>query len=434
MKSNNKSKQLYSRAQLLMPGGVNSPVRAFRSVGMDPLFIQKSSGARVWDADNNEYVDLVGSWGPMILGHAHPAVVNAVLETAKQGLSFGAPCEKEVDLAQLICECVPSVEMLRMTSSGTEAVMSAVRVARAATKKSLVVKFEGCYHGHSDSMLVKAGSGALTGGVPDSAGVPAEIAQLTWTLPFNDVHSVQQFFNEKGSEVAAVIVEPVAANMGLVLPQEGFLQTLRELCSQHDSILIFDEVITGFRLGLAGAQGLLGVQPDLTVFGKIIGGGMPVGAYGGRKDLMQLVAPLGPVYQAGTLSGNPVAMAAGLATLRQLRTSISFHEKLEARGAQLQEGFLSLAKDVGVPVVVNRMGSLLTLFFTSQEKVESYSQVMQCDREKYAAFFRSMLDRAIYLPPSQFEAMFLSSAHGDMEMQRILEAARLSFQELAKSE
>lgn len=434
MKSNNKSKQLFSRAQHLMPGGVNSPVRAFRSVGMDPLFIQKSSGARIWDADNNEYVDLVGSWGPMILGHAHPAVVNAVLETAKLGLSFGAPCEKEVELAQLICECVPSVEMLRMTSSGTEAVMSAIRVARAATGKKLVVKFEGCYHGHSDSMLVKAGSGALTGGVPDSAGVPAELAQLTCTLPYNDVSALQGLFAEKGAEIAAVIIEPVAANMGLVLPKDGFLQTLRELCTQHQAILIFDEVITGFRLGLAGAQGLLGVQPDLSVFGKIIGGGMPVGAYGGRKELMQLVAPLGPVYQAGTLSGNPVAMAAGLATLKQLRTSISFHEKLEARGAQLQEGLLALAKESGIPVVVNRIGSLLTLFFTTQDKVESYSQVMQCDREKYAQFFRSMLDRAIYLAPSPFEALFLSGAHGDTEMQRILDAAKLSFQELAKPE
>lgn len=430
MRPNQKSKNLFARAKDLLPGGVNSPVRAFRSVGMDPLFISRSSGSRIWDADNNEFMDLVGSWGPMILGHAHPAVVNAVLDSAKNGLSFGAPNEREVELAQMIVDAVPSVQMLRMTSSGTEAVMSALRVARAATNRTHVLKFEGCYHGHSDSMLVKAGSGALTAGVPDSAGVPAEFAAFTLTGSYNDCASTESIMREHKDQLAAVIVEPVAANMGVVPPKPEFLNQLRTLCTELGAILIFDEVITGFRLGISGAQGYYGIQPDLTVFGKIIGGGMPVGAYGGRRNLMELVAPAGPVYQAGTLSGNPVAMAAGIATIKGLRTTLNLYEKIDARAAALEAGFKSLAQEAGIPVCVNRVGSLLTLFFTDAEVVDSYAAVMACDRERFAAFFRGMLERGVYMSPSQFEALFISAAHTDADISRILDAAKLSFQDL----
>jgi len=430
MKSNQKSKTLFAHAQHLMPGGVNSPVRAFRAVGMDPLFIQKSQGARIWDADNNEYLDFVGSWGPMILGNAHPAVVNAVVESAKNGLSFGAPCEREVELAHLIVDSVPSVEMLRMVNSGTEAVMSALRVARAATKRDKILKFEGCYHGHVDSMLVKAGSGALTSGVPDSAGVPAEFAQHTLVASYNDCEGTRTLVEANKDSLAAIIVEPVAANMGVVAPLPEFLPLLRELCTQHGIILIFDEVITGFRLGLAGAQGYYGIKADLTVFGKIIGGGMPVGAYGGRKDLMSLVAPLGPVYQAGTLSGNPVAMAAGIATLKQLRTTLNVYERIDARATQMQQGLLAHSQEIGVPLVVNRVGSLLTAFFTSVSNVQRFEDVMSADREAYATFFRSMIDKAMYIAPSQFEALFVSAAHGENEINKFLDAAKASLIEL----
>lgn len=430
MRPNQKSKTLFARAKDLLPGGVNSPVRAFRSVGMDPLFISRSSGARIWDADSNEYLDLVGSWGPMILGHAHPAVVNAVLDSAKNGLSFGAPNDREVELAQMIVDSIPSVQMLRMTSSGTEAVMSALRVARAATGRTHVLKFEGCYHGHSDSMLVKAGSGALTGGVPDSAGVPPEFAAFTLNGTYNDCAGTEELMRKHRDHLAAVIVEPVAANMGVVPPQAEFLEMLRRVCTEIGAMLIFDEVITGFRLGISGAQGLYGIAPDLTVLGKIIGGGMPVGAYGGRRDLMELVAPVGPVYQAGTLSGNPVAMAAGLATLKQLRTTLNLYEKIDSRAAALEAGFKALAAEAGIPVCVNRVGSLLTLFFTEAKSVDSYAAVMACDRDRFAAFFRSMLERSVYMSPSQFEALFVSAAHTDADISRILDAAKLSFQEL----
>ena len=430
MKSNAKSKSLFYRAKDLMPGGVNSPVRAFRAVGLDPLFISRASGSRVWDVDSNEYLDFVGSWGPMILGHAHPAVIYAVLESAKSGLSFGAPNEREVELAQLIIDSVPSVEMVRMVSSGTEAVMSALRVARAATKRDKILKFEGCYHGHSDSLLVKAGSGALTGGVPDSAGVPAEFAHLTLTASYNDCEGTKAIIEANKNDLAAIIVEPVAANMGVVPPDPDFLRMLRELCTQHGILLVFDEVITGFRLGLAGAQGYYGIQADLTVFGKIIGGGMPVGAYGGRRDLMELVAPVGPVYQAGTLSGNPVAMAAGIATLKQLRTTLNIYEKIDVRAAAIAEGLISSAAENGIPLSVNRVGSLLTPFFTDQGEVNSFAQVMTCDRERYASYFRAMLERSIYLPPSQFEAMFISVALSDSDVGKMLEAIKATMADL----
>jgi len=431
MKSNQKSKALFTRSQNILPGGVNSPVRAFRAVGLDPLFILRASGSRIWDADNNEYMDLVGSWGPMILGHAHPAVVNAVVESAKNGLSFGASCEREVELAQLIVDSVPSVQMLRLTSSGTEAVMSALRVARAATGRDKVLKFEGCYHGHSDSMLVKAGSGALTGGVPDSAGVPADFARGTLIAQYNDCDGVRELVKQNANELAAIIVEPVAANMGVVPPHPEFLPLLRELCTQYGIILIFDEVITGFRLGLAGAQGYFGVQADLTVFGKIIGGGMPVGAYGGRKDLMSLVAPIGPVYQAGTLSGNPVAMAAGVATLKQLRTTLNVYEKADAKASNLAMGLQAAATEAGVPICINRVGSLITAFFTSEPVVHNFATVMSSDREAFARFFRAMLDHAVYLPPSQFEAMFVGAAHTDADISRVVDAAKLAFVEMS---
>lgn len=431
MKSYQKSKSLFAKACDILPGGVNSPVRAFRSVGMDPLFIQRGNGARVWDADANEHIDFVGSWGPMILGHAHPAVVNAVIESSKNGLSFGAPNEREVELAQLLIDSVPSLQMVRMVNSGTEAVMSALRVARAYTRRSKILKFEGCYHGHSDGLLVKAGSGALTGGVPDSAGVPAEFASLTLTAQYNDCQGTEEIILANKDSLAAVILEPVAANMGVVAPSMEFLQMLRRLCTEHGIVLVFDEVITGFRLGLAGAQGLYGIQADLTVFGKIIGGGMPVGAYGGRKDIMELVAPKGPVYQAGTLSGNPVAMAAGIATLKQLKTTLNVYEKLDAKAKAWQDGLLQAAKTAGVPVCVNRVGSLLTVFFTAKEEVNNFADVMTSDRERYARFFRSMLERSIYLAPSQFEAMFVSVAHGDLEVNRAIEAAKTSFKEIA---
>jgi glutamate-1-semialdehyde 2,1-aminomutase len=430
MKSNQKSKALFFKACDIIPGGVNSPVRAFRSVGMDPPFIQRAVGARIWDVDTNEYLDFVGSWGPMILGHAHPAVVNAVLETAKLGLSFGAPNEREVELAQLIIESVPSVKMVRMVNSGTEAVMSALRVARAATKREKILKFEGCYHGHADGLLVKAGSGALTGGVPDSAGVPGDYARLTLTASYNDCEGTAAMIEANKDDLAAVIIEPVAANMGVVAPTMEFLNLLRTLCTQYGIILIFDEVITGFRLGLSGAQGYYNIQADLTVFGKVIGGGMPVGAYGGSKELMELVAPKGPVYQAGTLSGNPVAMAAGIATLKQLRTTLNIYEKIEAKASALEDGIKQAVAEAGIPVCVNRVGSLLTTFFTDRPTVTSFADVMTCDRERYATYFRAMLDRAVYMAPSQFEAMFVSAAHGESEINRAIEAVKASLLDL----
>ena len=418
-----RSEQLFAAAQRVMPGGVNSPVRACRAVGAEPRFLSRGKGSRVWDVDGNEFVDLVCSWGPLILGHCHPAVEEAVLAAARRGLSFGANTEAEVELAELVCR-MTGIEMVRMVNSGTEAVMSALRLARGATGRSKLIKFAGCYHGHCDAMLVKAGSGALTGGAPDSAGVPAELAGDTLTAQYNDLASVRRLLDANPGQVAAIIVEPVAANMGVVPPQPGFLQGLRTLCDETGALLIFDEVITGFRLAPGGAQAYYGVRADLVTYGKIIGGGMPVGAYGGSRALLEQVAPLGPVYQAGTLSGNPVAMAAGLAQLQILACTPEVYSELERRGALLEAGLRDALRRV--PVQVNRVGSVLTVFFT-QEPVTGYAQARQADTGRFAQWYRGLLARGIYAAPSQFEAMFLSAAHTDAEIGRILQAARAIF-------
>lgn len=418
-----RSEQLFAAAQRVMPGGVNSPVRACRAVGAEPRFLSRGKGSRVWDVDGNEFVDLVCSWGPLILGHCHPAVEEAVLAAARRGLSFGANTEAEVELAELVCR-MTGIEMVRMVNSGTEAVMSALRLARGATGRSKLIKFAGCYHGHCDAMLVKAGSGALTGGAPDSAGVPAELAGDTLTAQYNDLASVRRLLDANPGQVAAIIVEPVAANMGVVPPQPGFLQGLRTLCDETGALLIFDEVITGFRLAPGGAQAYYGVRADLVTYGKIIGGGMPVGAYGGGRALLEQVAPLGPVYQAGTLSGNPVAMAAGLAQLQILACTPEVYSELERRGALLEAGLRDALRRV--PVQVNRVGSVLTVFFT-QEPVTGYAQARQADTGRFAQWYRGLLARGIYAAPSQFEAMFLSAAHTDAEIGRILQAARAIF-------
>lgn len=417
-----KSEELFDKAQGLMPGGVNSPVRACRAVGTYPRFIQRGEGSHIFDVDGNEYIDLVCSWGPLILGHCAPEVEEAVLRTVKDGLSFGAPTELEVEMAEQICSMVPGLEMVRMVNSGTEAVMSAVRLARGATGRDKIIKFEGCYHGHSDSMLVKAGSGALTSGRPDSAGVPSDIAGDTLTARFNDLQSVEELLECNPGQVAAVIVEPVAANMGVVLPEPGFLQGLRKLCDSSGALLILDEVITGFRLAPGGAQEYYQVQADLVTYGKIIGGGMPVGAYGGRRELMELVAPLGPVYQAGTLSGNPVAMAAGLAQLRVLDGRRTIYRELEDQGRTLAEGLRSTALRCGKKVQVNQIGSLLTVFF-QDEPVKSYAQARASSTEEFRKWYLGLLEQGIYAAPSQFEAMFLSAAHTPEDIQKILEAA-----------
>lgn len=418
-----RSEQLFAAAQRVMPGGVNSPVRACRAVGAEPRFLSRGKGSRVWDVDGNEFVDLVCSWGPLILGHCHPAVEEAVLAAARRGLSFGANTEAEVELAELVCR-MTGIEMVRMVNSGTEAVMSALRLARGATGRSKLIKFAGCYHGHCDAMLVKAGSGALTGGAPDSAGVPAELAGDTLTAEYNDLASVRRLLDANPGQVAAIIVEPVAANMGVVPPQPGFLQGLRALCDETGALLIFDEVITGFRLAPGGAQAYYGVRADLVTYGKIIGGGMPVGAYGGSRALLEQVAPLGPVYQAGTLSGNPVAMAAGLAQLQILARTPEVYSELERRGALLEAGLRDALRRV--PVQVNRVGSVLTVFFT-QEPVTGYAQARQADTGRFAQWYRGLLARGIYAAPSQFEAMFLSAAHTDAEIERILQAAQAIF-------
>ena len=414
-----KSEQLFAEAQQVLPGGVNSPVRACRAVDTYPRFLDHGMGSHVWDVDGNEYIDLIGSWGPLILGHCCEAVEQAVTAAISKGLSFGAPTAAEVEMAQLVCR-MTGLEMVRMVNSGTEAVMSALRLARGATGRGKIIKFAGCYHGHSDAMLVKAGSGALTGGAPDSAGVPADIAADTLTASYNDLASVEALLLHNPGQVAAVIVEPVAANMGVVPPQPGFLQGLRQLCDQHGSLLIFDEVITGFRLAPGGAQEYFGVRADLVTYGKIIGGGMPVGAYGGSRRLMELVAPLGPVYQAGTLSGNPVAMAAGLAQLRILSSTPGIYTDLERKGAALEAGLKQAL--AGVPAQVNRVGSLLTVFFTSQA-VTGYDQARSSDLALYSRWYRGLLAQGIYTAPSQFEAMFLSHAHTDEDIQKILAAA-----------
>ncbi len=418
-----RSETLFAAAQRRMPGGVNSPVRACRAVGTYPRFLEKGKGSRVWDADGLEYIDLVGSWGPLILGHCSEEVEQAVLAAVRNGLSFGAPTALEVEMAELVCK-MTGVQMVRMVNSGTEAVMSALRLARGATGRSKILKFAGCYHGHSDSMLVKAGSGALTGGAPDSAGVPAEIAGDTLTASYNDLPSVRQLFEANRGAIAAVIVEPVAANMGVVPPQPGFLQGLRALCDEFGSLLIFDEVITGFRLAPGGAQEYYGVRADLVTYGKIIGGGMPVGAYGGSRKLMELVAPLGPVYQAGTLSGNPVAMAAGLAQLRILQRCPQIYAGLERRGALLEDGLRDALK--AVPVQINRAGSILTVFFTAAP-VTGYEQARSSDLESFRRWYLGLLSQGIYAAPSQFEAMFLCAAHTDAEIETVVNAARKIF-------
>ena len=414
-----RSEQLFEAAQKVMPGGVNSPVRACRSVGTYPRFLDRGLGSHVWDVDGKEYIDLIGSWGPLILGHCCEAVEQAVSEAIRKGLSFGAPTAAEVDMAELVCD-MTGIQMVRMVNSGTEAVMSALRLARGATGRSKIIKFAGCYHGHTDAMLVKAGSGALTGGAPDSAGVPAEIAGDTLTANYNDLNSVEVLLKANPGQVAAVIVEPVAANMGVVPPRPGFLQGLRKLCDESGALLIFDEVITGFRLAPGGAQEYYGVRADLVTYGKIIGGGMPVGAYGGSRKLMEQVAPLGPVYQAGTLSGNPVAMAAGLAQLRILKSMPEIYENLERRGAMLEKGLKEALS--GIPVQVNRVGSLLTVFFTDKP-VTGYDAARSSDLERFRRWYLGLLMQGIYAAPSQFEAMFLCNAHTDEEIERIVACA-----------
>ncbi len=424
-----RSDKLFQRAQRVLPGGVNSPVRAFRAVGRTPLFIKKAKGPFIWDEDGNKFIDYVGSWGPMILGHAHPEISKAIREALKGGTSFGAPTELEVRMAELITKIVPSIEMVRMVNSGTEATMSAIRLARAYTKRDKIIKFEGCYHGHGDSFLIKAGSGALTFGVPDSPGVPASTAHNTLTARYNDLESVEELFKASEGDVAAVIVEPVVGNMGCVPPQTGFLEGLRSLCTHYGALLIFDEVMTGFRVALGGAQDLYGVKPDLTTLGKIIGGGLPVGAYGGRKDIMELVAPAGPMYQAGTLSGNPLAMAAGYTMLNYLMKNKALYRTLERTSSHLEDGIREILTTLGLGLTLNRVGSMFTLFFT-EEPVTDYASATRSDREKFAAYFRGMLESGIYLPPSQFEAAFISTAHRESEIEVTLETSLRVLQRL----
>jgi glutamate-1-semialdehyde 2,1-aminomutase len=427
--NHDRSHELFDRARRLMPGGVNSPVRAFKSVGGEPFFAKRAEGAFLIDVDGNRYVDYVGSWGPMIAGHAHPQVLEAVARTMRDGLSFGVPNALEVTMAETITRLVPSCEMVRMVNSGTEATLSAIRLARGATGRGRIVKFEGCYHGHGDSFLVKAGSGMLTLGVPDSPGVPRALADLTSTLPYNDFDAATRLFAAQGDEIAALIVEPIVGNANCILPREGFLQHLRELCTRHGALLIFDEVMTGFRVALGGAQQRYGIRPDLSTFGKIIGGGMPVGAYGGRADLLQQIAPSGPIYQAGTLSGNPVAMAAGLATLELIQAP-GFHEALERRTHELCDGLEAAARDAGVPVTTNRSCAMFGLFFTDRH-VDNFNDATACDIAAFRRFFHGMLKRGVYFAPSAYEAGFLSSAHGDAEIAHTLAAAREAFREAA---
>ncbi|UHQ20831.1 glutamate-1-semialdehyde 2,1-aminomutase [Lysobacter sp. KIS68-7] len=423
-----RSQDLFRRAQSLMPGGVNSPVRAFKSVGGEPFFVQRAEGAHLIDVDGNRYIDYVGSWGPMIVGHNHPAVLDAVIATARDGLSFGTPNPLEVTMAEAISRIVPSCEMVRMVNSGTEATLSAIRLARGATGRARIVKFEGCYHGHGDSFLVKAGSGALTFGVPTSPGVPKALADLTLTLPYNDFDAATALFDETGSDIAGLIIEPVVGNANCLPPRDGYLQHLRELCTRHGALLIFDEVMTGFRVALGGAQARYGVTPDLSTFGKIIGGGMPVGAYGGRADLMRQIAPSGPIYQAGTLSGNPVAMAAGLKMLELIQAP-GFHDALEAKTNALCDGLEAAAREAKIAFTTTRVGAMFGLFF-SGEQVDTYAQAVACDTAAFNRFFHAMLERGVYLAPSAFEAGFMSSAHDDAIIAQTLEAARAAFRVL----
>src|SRR3989454_12491668 len=415
------SKRLFETATRLIPGGVNSPVRAFRGVGGEPFFVARGEGARIWDVDGRSYLDFLGSWGPLILGHGAPSVVAAIADAAARGTSYGAPTGLEVEMAEAITAAYPSIELVRLVSSGTEAAMSAIRLARGATGRSILLKFDGCYHGHADSLLVKAGSGGATFSIPDSAGVPAPLAQLTVTAPFNDLDAVRSIFRERGLEIAAVIVEPVAGNMGVVPPRPGFLEGLREITRAHDAVLIFDEVITGFRVAYGGAQELYGVRPDLTCLGKVIGGGLPVGAYGGSRRLMSHVAPLGTVYQAGTLSGNPLAVAAGLATLARLQDRDAYR-LLDALGAELERGLRRAAEQAGVPLTVNREGSMLTAFFCDGA-VTDYASAKRADTKRYARYFHSMLERRVFLAPSQLEPAFASLAHTDADIAQAAWAA-----------
>ncbi|MGD9408543.1 MAG: glutamate-1-semialdehyde 2,1-aminomutase [Thiohalocapsa sp.] len=425
-----RSEQFFEAAQRHIPGGVNSPVRAFRSVGGTPVFFESASGAYVTDADGKRYIDYVGSWGPMILGHAHPEIIAAVTARVEKGLSFGAPTELETMMADRVCELVPSIELVRMTSSGTEATMSAIRLARGFTGRDKIIKFEGNYHGHVDSLMVKAGSGMLTLGEPSSPGVPAALAELTLTLPYNDAQAVRDTMAKLGDEVACIIVEPVAGNMNCIPPVPGFLEALREVCDQHGSVLIFDEVMTGFRVARGGAQALYDVTPDLTALGKIIGGGMPVGAFGGRRDIMQQISPLGPVYQAGTLSGNPIAMTAGLKTL-ELLSAPGFHEALAATTERLTQGMETAAEAAGIPLSTNRAGGMFGLFFTADGPVTDFAAATSCNQAQFKSFFHAMLERGVYLAPSAFEAGFVSAAHTDAEIDATLAAAREAFAAVA---
>ncbi len=424
------SQDLFQQAQKHIPGGVNSPVRAFKGVGGDPVFIDHAEGAYIFDPNGTRYIDYVGSWGPMILGHAHPDVIKAVKSVVGKGLSFGAPTEAETIMADLVCKLVPSMDMVRMVSSGTEATMSAIRLARGYTGRDKIIKFEGCYHGHSDSLLVKAGSGALTLGEPSSPGVPASLAEHTITLDFNDLDQVEKTLAEVGEQVACIIVEPVAGNMNCIPPLPGFLEGLRAACDEHKVVLIFDEVMTGFRVALGGVQGLYDIKPDLTTLGKVIGGGMPVGAFGGKREIMQQIAPLGPVYQAGTLSGNPVAMSAGLKTL-ELISQPNFFTDLTKKTETLVAGLLDQAKEAGVPLTANQVGGMFGIFFTDADQVTNFAQSTACNQNQFKAFFHAMLARGIYLAPSAFEAGFVSAAHSDEDIQTTIAAAGEAFREIA---
>lgn len=423
-----RSVKLFAEAQQLIPGGVNSPVRAFRSVGGQPRFIQRAKGARLYDVDGNAYLDYVLSWGPMILGHAPSSVVNAIKKAAGQGTSYGAPTELEVEMAREIRAAFPSMEKVRLVSSGTEAVMSAIRVARGFTRRDSILKFEGCYHGHSDYLLAKAGSGLATLGIPDSLGVPADFAKHTLTVPYNDIRAVRRIIKERGKELACIILEPIAGNMGVIPPSQDFLRTLRQLTAENDILLIFDEVISGFRVSYGGAQALYDIKPDLTVLGKIIGGGLPVGAYGGRNEIMDLIAPSGPVYQAGTLSGNPLAVTAGLATLKQLRAR-GIYKKLEERAGALAKGIGDVAKKSGIPLTQTRVGSMLTSFFTPGPVVD-WNSAKQSDTKRYGQFFHKMLEQGVYFAPSQFEAAFLSTVHTTADVEKTIRAAHAAFKSL----
>lgn len=419
----NKSNEAFKKAKKVIPGGVNSPVRAFKSVGLDPVYIERGEGSRIYDIDGNSYIDYVLSWGPLILGHAHPEVIEAVKKTAEKGTSFGAPTELETLMAELVCDIVPSIEIVRMVNSGTEATMSALRLARGFTGRSKIVKFEGGYHGHADALLIKAGSGVVTLGLPDSPGVPENVAVNTITLPYNDLDSVRFAFEKFGEEIAAIIVEPIAGNMGVVPPLPGFLQGLRDITTQYGSLLIFDEVMTGFRVDYHSAQGLYGIIPDITCLGKVIGGGLPVGAYGGRREIMEQIAPAGPIYQAGTLSGNPLAMIGGYTTLRKLGEP-GVYDELERKSARLEQGFTVNAKEAGIAVTINRVGSMICPFFTDSQTVTNYADAKTSDLARFSKYFAKLLELGVSIAPSQFEGMFMSTVHSDDDIEKTIEANR----------